>query len=434
MYSYKKNFAPLIVLLIFVVASIVACDDKNKDNDEIVTKSPRQKYEFISPGTGFSGGGSTLVNDYLYVGTSSNIPTPNNFFYKFDLSLHKIWEFPIGDEQTSGSPSLDSYGNIYFITDSGRTFAHGPSVCLKLYSIDNNGALRWVKKIGGTTLLSGMKCLAIAEDNTIYAAGDTFFAYDIDGNVRWTYYNTYIMGGVNQAPIIDPTGNIYFSSYGKIFCIDKNGIEKWVYETGEASNCKSSPAFTLDYSSLIVAINTTIYSMATIDGSLQWKYTLNVNAEFRSTPAVDETGIIYIGSHGNGDDKDESTIYAIKADGSGIIWENNLGSDFYSSPSLGNDRVIYIGSEGHGNTEDKHNRLHAYSMSTGERLWSAELANDVTYGSTVLHTNGMLYITTAYIDGKEPSGIYGFQTDASGLLPNCGSPTFQLSNAHNGRR
>jgi outer membrane protein assembly factor BamB len=160
-----------------------------------------------------------------------------------------------------------------------------------------------------------------------------------------------------------------------------------------------------------------------------------MNADFRSTPAVDDNGVIYIGSHGFGLDNDESTLYAVKADGSGILWQNNLGSDIYSSPTLGNDRVIYLGSEGHGNTEDKHNRLHAFRMSNGERIWSAQLYNDVTWGSPILSDNGMLYVSSMYThDGQFPSGVYAFQTDATGLLPNCGSSTFQLSNAHNGRR
>jgi len=72
-------------------------------------------------------------------------------------------------------------------------------------------------------------------------------------------------------------------------------------------------------------------------------------------------------------------------------------------------------------------------MSNGERIWSAQLRNDVLWGSPILN-NGLLYVTTAYTDGSEPSGIYGFQIDATGLLPNCGAPTFQLSNAHSGRR
>lgn len=431
----KTTFAFLSVITILLIALSFSCDNESdKENSEDVTKSARQKYEFITPGTGFTNGCATIVNNYIYIGTSSNNPTSNNYVYKFDLLLNKIWEFAIGTETVTGSPSLDSFGNIYFITDSGRTSQFSPSAKLKLYSINSNGIIRWSKDISGSTLLVGMKCLAIANDNTIYAAGDSLYAFNINGNKKWTYYNSFIPGGLNQAPVIDPNGNIYFSSYGNVFSIDKNGIENWNYDLGEYSNCKSSPAFNADYSSLIIASEKTVYSISTLNGSLNWNYTFNMNADFRSTPAVDDNNIIYIGSHGNGNEGDESTLYALKADGSGTLWENNLGSDFYSSPTLGNDRVIYIGSEGFGKTEDEHNRIHALKMSTGERIWSAQLQSDVLWGSPILHNNGILYVTTAYIDGSKTSGIYGFQTDATGLLQNCGSPTFQLSNAHNGRR
>jgi hypothetical protein len=436
MYKSKSTTVIYSTVFILLIAFSFNCNniDSSSDDGNNVTKSDRQKYEYIAPGTGFSNGCPTIVNNYLYIGTSSNIPTSNNYVYKFDLTLNKIWEFAIGPESITGSPALDNFGNIYFITDSGRTTQFGSSAKLKLYSLDNNGNLRWSRYIGGNTVLVGMKCLAIAEDNSIYAAGDSLFAFDINGNIKWTYYNTYIPGGVNQAPVIDPNGNIYYASFGKVFSIDKNGNERWIYDLGEYSNCKSSPAFSSNYSSLIIAASKTVYSISTSNGSLIWKYSFNMNADFRSTPAVDDNNIIYIGSHGNGGDNDESTLYALKADGSAILWEKNHGSDFYSSPTLGNDRVIYIGSEGHGNTENKNNRIHAFNMSNGNRIWSAQLPNDVLWGSPILHTNGILYVTTAYIDGSTPSGIYGFQTDAARLLPNCGSPTLQLSNEHNGRR
>ena len=59
---------------------------------------------------------------------------------------------------------------------------------------------------------------------------------------------------------------------------------------------------------------------------------------------------------------------------------------------------------------------------------------DVLWGSPILSDNGILYVSNMYITGEAKSGVYGFKTDATGLLSNCGSPTYQLSNAHNGRR
>ncbi len=426
----SKQIIIAITVLAFVI-TLFSC----KKNDEEVTKSERQIYEFLAPsGTGFTVGSPTLVNDYIYIGTSSNFPNQSNYFYKFSLDLNKVWEYPLGSEQILGTPSLDSYGNIYFITDSARSGHISPSAKLKLYSLSNNGDLRWKKTISGSFIVQGMKCVAISQGDIIYAPGTDLYAFDINGNKVWTYYDTYIDGGVQQAPIIDNVGSIYFLTYNNIYSINKNGTLNWKYKTGENGSCKSSCAFNVDYSAVIVPVNKTLYSISTALGSLNWKYDFNINADFRSTPSIDENNFIYICSHGNGNDNDESTIYKLKPDGSEIVWEYNVGGDMYSSPTLGSDNVVYVGSEGHNNTGDKHNRLHAFNMTTGSKLWSAQLGNDVLWGSPTLANNGVLYIGTSHVDGKLPSGIFGFQTNGATLRPNCGSATFQLSNAHNGRR
>lgn len=422
-------------VLITLMAILSSCTKDNNSNSEEVTPSPRQLYEFSVPGAGFSVGCPTLVSDYIYIGTSVNLTylsSINNYFYKLDKTLHKVWEYPLGNKQLRGPASLDSYGNIYFVIDSGRTALHG-NAHIKIYSLDNSGNFRWSKDIGLIDQTPCIKSLAISVDNTIYALGDTLFALETNGNIKWTYHNPNISRGMNSAPIIDPSGNLYFTTYDKVISLDKSGIIRWTYNSGDFAGL-SSPAFTKDYSHLIVALYKTVFSIQTPSGIMTWKYSFNMNADFRSSPAVDDNNIIYIGSHGEGGENDESALYALKADGSGILWQFDLGSDIYSSPTLGNDRVIYIGSEGHGNTPDKHNRLHAFDMAKGNILWSAQLPMDVVWGSPILSNDGTLYVSTMYINGEEKSGVYGFRTDATGLLTNCGSPTYQLSNAHNGRR
>jgi hypothetical protein len=427
------------MVLSFVIP-IFSCEKEEKDDnnsDETVVKSERQIYDYLAPsGTGFSNGCPTIVNDFIYIGTSSNFPNQINYFYKLNLNLSKVWEFELGSEQILGSPSLDSYGNIYFITDSARSGHISPSAKLKLYSLSNSGSLRWMKMISGPFIVQGMKCVAISQDDVIYAPGDSLYAFDLNGTKKWTYYNNYISGGVHQAPIIDPNGNIYFSSYNNIYSINKNGALNWVYNTGENGGCKSSCAFNVDYSSVIVPIDKTLYSISTNNGNMNWKHEFNIDADFRSTPAIDENNDIYLCSHGNGSENDESTIYKVKADGTEIIWEYNVGGDMYSSPTLGNDGVVYVGSEGHNNTGDVHNRLHALNMANGAKMWSAQLGNDVIWGSPTLAVNGVLYVATMHVpnDVTYPSGLFGFETYGATLRSNCGSPTFQLSNAHNGRR
>lgn len=415
--------------LLFLFSS---CGKSEHTDPAQVEVSERQLYSFSPSGAGFSYSFPTLVDNFIYIGTSTGYlyePSTSNYFYKLDQYLNKVWEYSLVNKQLRGAASLDSYGNIYFVVES-----YEAQPTWQLFSLDNNGNYRWSKDIVKGGLIPGMMSLAIAEDNTIYAGGDDFFAFDINGTIKWTYDN-YLVGTFNNAPIIDTDGNIYFCANGWVFSLDKDGNERWLFQSGEIDgNSLSSLAFTTDYSHVIITEWKSIYSRETSTGNLSWQYTFDMNATFRATPVVDDNNIIYIGSHGNGDEKDESTMYALKADGSGIIWQYHLGSDMYSSPTLGNDRVLYVGSEGYGNTSDKQNRLHAFDMANGEILWSAQLSNDVLWGSPILSDEGILYVATAYIKGEYPSGIYAFQTDATGLLSNCGSPTFQLSNAHTGRK
>jgi len=430
MNNLKSHYFKALNITIGLLFIFSSCE-KNDEENQV---SNRQLYAFSPTMGGFSCSPPTLVDNYIYIGTSTNLtylPPTKNYFYKLDEKLNKSWEYSLGNKQLRGAASLDAYGNIYFVVDSGRTVAFG-SAPIQLYSLDNNGNFRWSKRIGESDLLIGMRSIAIAEDNTIYVGGDKFYAFDINGNNKWIFNND--MACDANAPIIDPEGNIYFSANYWAFSLDKDGNKRWAIQSGDTGNSLSSLAFTTDYSHVIIAEWRTIYARETSTGNLSWKYTFEMNADFRATPAVDDNNVIYIGSHGDGGDNDESTLYALKADGSGIIWQFKLGSDMYSSPTLGNNRVLYVGSEGHGNTDNKNNRLHAFDMSNGKLLWSAQLAMDVLWGSPVLSNDGVLYVGTMYIDGSRPSGLYAFRTESTGLLPNCGSPTFQESNTHTGRR
>jgi hypothetical protein len=431
MNTIKSNYFKALYITIGLFLLFAGCEN----NDDEVSPSDKQLYVFYPTVGGFSCSPPTLVNNNIYIGTSTNltyVPPSENYFYKLDEKLNKIWEYSLGNKQLRGAASLDSYGNIYFVADSGRTTTNG-NAPVQLYSIDNNGHFRWSRSIGEFDLEAGMRSIAIAEDNTVYVGGDIFYAFDINGNIKWTY-NDGMVSASHNAPIIDPEGNIYFAANGWTFSLDKNGNNRWKFQSGDEGGSFSSLAFTTDYSHVIIAERKTIYSRETSTGNLSWEYTFNMNADFRATPAVDDNNVIYIGSHGDGDDNDESTLYALKADGSGIIWQYNLGSDMYSSPVLGNDKVLYVGSEGHGNTGNKLDRFHAFNMSDGKLLWSVQLANDVTWGSAALSEVGILYVSSSYNSGNEVSGLYAFRSGATGLLPDCGSPTFQESNAHTGRR
>ena len=65
----------------------------------------------------------TLVDNHIYIGTSSRShepPSDNNAFYKIDSDLQKVWEYSLGSNEVRGAAALDSQGNVYFVVEKGR--------------------------------------------------------------------------------------------------------------------------------------------------------------------------------------------------------------------------------------------------------------------------------------------------------------------------
>jgi|GEM_PF-5434447 len=79
-------------------------------------------------------------------------------------------------------------------------------------------------------------------------------------------------------------------------------------------------------------------------------------------------------------------------------------------------------------------------MTTGEIIWDASIAMDITWSSAVISDDGILYIASmsGKNDGEENTDtrgtVYAFSTGSTGLLQGAGSPRFHEGNASNGRR
>lgn len=405
--------------------------------DAIYSIDPvRQLYFFSQGSAGFYYNSPTLVDNYIYIGTSrgfsSNLAS-DNYFFKLNLNLTKVWEYPLGNIQVKGGATLDSAGNIYFVIQEGRLPEDTSKSKLYLYSLDKDGVFRWYKLINSVVLSVGMSNPAIAVDDTIYVGGDKFYAFDANGNQKWTYGNNMI---IMNSPVIDPNGNIYFNIHGSrdgksIVSLDKNGGERWAVSAfGEAF---SSPAFSTDYSKIFVGIENKLYCLQTSTGIKVWEFTPpGIVGWFRATPAVDNYNNVYIGTKGDSN----SIFYAVKSDGSGLLWKNAIGADLYSSPTLGDDNTLYVGSEV---SEGK--GLHALDMATGNTKWSSDFIpyhSSPIWSSPVLTNTGYLYVATMdgiNLDGSiVTGGVYAFRTESTGLLKNAGSARFHGGNSNTGRR
>jgi outer membrane protein assembly factor BamB len=386
------------------------------------TVSPRQLNFFAQGTVGHYYNPPTVVGNAVYIGTSRGFlyaPAASNFFYKLNLNLSKVWEYPLGNKEVRGAAAVDAAGNIYFVVEDGRLLGNNNNSKMSLYSLDNSGVLRWSKAVPQQSISTnvGMMNPAVAADNTVYIGGDKLYAYASDGNLKWSYGSVMV---IMNAPIIDPAGNIYFSASGRVVSVSPTGTQRWsAVSSGEFY---SSPAFTTDYSRIVVGVGSKILCLSAASGATVWEFSPpGVTGVFRATPAVDNQNNVYIGTKSDS----TSVFFAVKSDGTGILWKNAIGNDLYSSPALGNDGTVYVGSEGA--------KLHALDMATGVEKWNASLLNDDTWSSPAITDNGTLYIGSMDFVGQG-GGVYAFRTDATGYQSGAGSPRFHGGNASTGRR
>ena len=107
--------------------------------------------------------------------------------------------------------------------------------------------------------------------------------------------------------------------------------------------------------------------------SLNWK--LPTNGVIFSSPAIDESGVIYVGSNDN-------NLTAVNSNGS-IKWTFPTGNWVDSSPALSHDGTkVYVGSWD--------NKLYAISTTDGSEVWSYETNSYVT-SSPAVGINGRIY-------------------------------------------
>jgi outer membrane protein assembly factor BamB len=66
----------------------------------------------------------TLVNGYIYIGTSSKLETDalatDNCFIKLDINTNLCWKYRLGKNEVRGAAVVDSKGNVYFVVVEGR--------------------------------------------------------------------------------------------------------------------------------------------------------------------------------------------------------------------------------------------------------------------------------------------------------------------------
>ena len=170
--------------------------------------------------------------------------------------------------------------------------------------------------------------------------------------------------------------------------------EKWRFPLSESSFYNG---FILDANDTIYGGTSYIYAI-NLNGTMKWAYPTYGIIE--STPAIDENGVIYIGTIWSS----INYLHAIYSNNGTQKWTYPVGNDIDSSPAIGVDGTIYFG--------DWNGNVHAV-YPNGTRKWIYH-TGDVITSSPAIGDDGTIYIGSHddYVYAFYPNGTvkWRFQT------------------------
>lgn len=153
---------------------------------------------------------------------------------------------------------------------------------------------------------------------------------------KWRFY-PFDGSWVEDTPVIDCAGSIYFGAGWDLYSVYSNGTFKWKFRTNGLL-WGSSPAINDDGTIYVGSWDWGLYAIYP-NGTLEWRY--QAGATIASSPVISEEGIIYFGVMGPGNDK--GRIYAVYPNGT-EKWHYDTGYWIVSDPAIAEDGTVYIGS------------------------------------------------------------------------------------------
>jgi outer membrane protein assembly factor BamB len=193
--------------------------------------------------------------------------------------------------------------------------------------------------------------------------------------------------------ILDSDGTIYGGS-AYIYAINSNGTMKWAYPT--YGLIESTPAIDENgviYIGTIWANTNYLHALYSNNGTLKWAY--RVGNDIDSSPAIGEDGTIYFGDW-------SGYVHAVNSDGT-QQWTYQTGDVITSSPAIGDDGTIYIGSHDH--------YIYAF-YPNGTMKWRYQTGAWV-HSSPTIGPDGTVYI------GSDDSYLYALNPDSGSLIWRC---------------
>jgi len=251
----------------------------------------------------------------IYAGSS------NGYFYAINSDGTVKWKFKAGGGILSGyrGANIGLDGTIYFSSDKAL-FAMNPDGSVKwqlptyprsgvtfspdgktLYvptsysvdALDEAGTRKW--SFPFSVALGMVSPLVDSQGNVYFVGGDTTFtSLGPEGKLRWQYHTVSHIDETT-APIMDPYGNVYFTTFEGLYSLDYSGQLRW-----KINVLRLGPQLVCDNEGMIYAGRYDGFMFA-ITSSGRFKWFLDprpvldyYHEENRGCPALGSDGRLYV--------------------------------------------------------------------------------------------------------------------------------------------
>jgi len=325
------------------------------------------------------------------------------------------------------SPVIGNDGTIYIQDYSNAVYALAPGGTLKW--IYNDYTYVYPHNVG-------QRNPALGADGTIYIGADGLYAVNPSTGQRiWHFVHpVYPDRECLASPVVGQDGTIY-AVIGEdvLFAVEPSGSRRWSFAfANEWEMSFTSPA--IDQSGVIylgveAKWGSTYYShiyAINPNGSQRWKYPVDDGRYVRASPAVGPDGRIYVATKSNGTDFPAKLIAL--SPGGQKVWDyivervHETPDDIYSSPAIGADGLIYFGAE----------TGYVYALNPDGTLnWKFKLQHGINWSSPAIISDGTLYLGT-WGGANNQGCLYAIKTTSQGYA-STPWPRFRHDNKNTGR-
>ncbi len=284
----------------------------------------------------FTAGDEILSTPAIHKSGTVFFGCQNGYLYGINMACNQLIKFQ-ADGAVYSSPVIGADGTVYFTTEQGSLYAIDPS-----RPAGEQLKWKWSDSNGQVTRNTNSSPTIDADGNILFGSVDGIVvAIDPDGEeiARRTG-----VGSVITPIAISGDGEILTgTTFSKAYSLTLDSVfsEDWVYD---AAGPVFGPAIGTDGVQLFPAKDENLYAFNPSDGTVDSRWTIDLQSPSRCTPLVGADGLVYVGTQ-------NSHLFVIDPSGSGSVKsetvvssQSGIGGQLWGL-SMAKDGTLYIACE-----------------------------------------------------------------------------------------